>query len=171
MAGNGPAPKDPGTRRRRNVAVGKTLLPSNGRDGEMPVWPLRTVTRVTANLLNQADLSESDRAIPIGQDAVRDEAREAEVWERLWRSPQAVAWERSGAHLDVALYVRLFVQAEGGDMKAAAEARQWSDRLGLNPKAMRSLLWEVTDDEVAAKREESVPSKAASKRAQLKIVG
>jgi hypothetical protein len=52
-----------------------------------------------------------------------------------------------------------------------AEVRQMEDRLGLNPKAMRSLLWEVTSDEVGEKRDESVPSKATTKRAELKIVG
>ncbi len=45
------------------------------------------------------------------------------------------------------------------------------DRLGLNPKALRSLLWEVTSDEVAERRDESKVSKATSKRAELKVVG
>lgn len=155
MAGNGPPPKDPGARRRRNASVGKTLLPSNGRQGDVPVWPLLPPT-------SHADGDEGE---------VGTVERELDVWTRLWKSPQAVAWERAGADLDVALYVRHLVQAESGDMKAAVEARQWSDRLGLNPKAMRSLLWEVTEDEVGEKRDESVPSKAKSKRAQLKIVG
>jgi hypothetical protein len=52
-----------------------------------------------------------------------------------------------------------------------AEVRQMEDRLGLNPKAMRSLLWEVTSDELSEKRDESKTSKATSKRAELKIVG
>lgn len=130
------------------------------------------MTETVAHLLNQDDLSEKDQALPIGQDAIRAEARELEVWERLWRSPQAVAWERSGSEIDVAVYVRHLVAAEGGDMKAASEARQWSDRLGLNPKAMRSLLWEVADlDEVSDKRVAEKPSRTAAKRAELKIVG
>jgi hypothetical protein len=171
MAGNGPAPKDPTSRRRRNVAVGKTLLPAEGRIGETPEWPLRTFTDITAHLLNEDELGDGSKKIPLGRDAQRFERRELEVWERLWKSPQAVAWERAGAHIDVAVYVRHLVQAEYGDMKAAAEARQWSDRLGLNPKAMRSLLWEVTSDEVAEKRDETKPSKSTTKRAELKIVG
>lgn len=172
MAGTGPAPKDPGARRRRNAAVGKTYLPADGRVGETPIWPLRMATTVTANILNQDELGDNAN-VPIGADAVRDERRELEVWERLWRSPQAVAWERSGSEIDVAIYVRHLVQAEGGDMKAASEARQWSDRLGLNPKAMRSLLWEIVDlDEVAEKRTSApTTSRTAAKRTQLKIVG
>jgi predicted ArsR family transcriptional regulator len=34
-----------------------------------------------------------------------------------------------------------------------AEARQLEDRLGLTPKAMRMLLWEVVADEVADQRQ------------------
>jgi len=67
----------------------------------------------------------------------------------------------------------LLERSEDIDASAAilGEVRQLEDRLGLNPKSMRSLLWEVTDDEVSEKRDESKPSKAASKRAELKIVG
>lgn len=141
----GPAPSDPSTRRRRNASVGKTLLPAGGRSGVAPVWPI-------------AGASEPD------------------VWAELWSSPQAVAWERLGWTRVVARYALLVAVAErDGDGAPAAtllaELRQMEDRLGLNPKAMRSLLWEVTSDEVGEKRDESVPSKSASKRAQLKIVG
>lgn len=40
-------------------------------------------------------------------------------------------------------------------MKALAEARQFEDRLGLTPKAMRLLLWEITSDEVEEQRKSS----------------
>ena len=138
----GPAPKDPSSRRRRNVSVGKTLLPAGGRDGVVPAWPFSG-------------------------------ASEPETWAELWGTPQSVAWERAGWTRTVARYALLLSEVEVPDAKASilAEVRQLEDRLGLNPKAMRSLLWEVTSDEVAEKRDESVPSKAASKRAQLKIVG
>lgn len=158
MAGNGPAPKDPAARRRRNTSVGKTLLPANGRTGATPAWPLLKfgATRAAAGVSARAAV----------------EKREAALWARLWKSPQAVAWQRDGSELDVAMYVRHMVSAEGGDMKAAAEARQWSDRLGLNPKAMRSLLWEVAGDEVAERRDSrATTSRTAAKRRDLKIVG
>lgn len=137
----GPAPKDPASRRRRNAAVGKTLLPAGGREGDAPVWPLSS--------------------------------GEPDVWAELWASPQASAWERFGWTRVVARYALLLERSEDVDAPAAilGEVRQLEDRLGLNPKSMRSLLWEVTDDELSGKRDESKPSKAASKRAQLKIVG
>ena len=138
----GPAPKDPVSRRRRNVAVGKTLLPANGRVGETPAWPFSMVA-------------------------------EPDVWAELWSTPQASAWERQGWTRVVARYAMLLSEVEQPDAKGTilGEVRQLEDRLGLNPKAMRSLLWEIASDEVAEKRDESKPSKAASKRAQLKIVG
>ncbi|WP_074848216.1 hypothetical protein [Gordonia westfalica] len=48
-------------------------------------------------------------------------------------------WEESHTHREVAQYVRWKVRAEQGDLKAAAEARQLSDRLGLNPLALMRL--------------------------------
>jgi hypothetical protein len=46
--------------------------------------------------------------------------------------------------------------AENLDKDAMAEARQLEDRLGLTPKSMRMLLWEITVDEVTEKRQSSV---------------
>ena len=138
---SGPAQKDPATRRRRNVSVGKTLLPAGGREGDVPEWPLALVP-------------------------------ESSPWADLWHTPQSVAWERLGYFRVVARYSLLLELAEdGAAAPIQSEVRQLEDRLGLTPKAMRMLLWEVSSDEVAEKRDESVPSKSTSKRAQLKIVG
>ncbi|MGH7393560.1 MAG: hypothetical protein ACREM3_29525 [Candidatus Rokuibacteriota bacterium] len=95
-----------------------------------------------------------------------DVVREAEdrMWAEVWATPQAVAWERLGWTRDVAQYVRWKVQAEMGDLDAAKEARMWSDRLGLNPKAMRMLLWEIVSDEVTERRREP------AKRRRIKAV-
>ena len=142
----GPAPKDPSSRRRRNATVGKTMLPAGGRQGDVPVWPILART-------------------------------EPDVWADLWRTPQASAWEAQGWTRVVARYALLIEATEDPNPENSpsaailAEVRQMEDRLGLNPKAMRSLLWEVTSDEVAERRDGSKVSKATSKRAELKIVG
>jgi hypothetical protein len=49
------------------------------------------------------------------------------------------------------------VEAEKRDApaKSMLEARQLEDRLGLTPKAMRMLLWEIVSDEVAEQRQET----------------
>ena len=46
-----------------------------------------------------------------------------------------------------------------------SEARQLEDRLGLTPKAMRMLLWEIVTDEVTEKR-----SQATGARDRVKAV-
>lgn len=140
----GPAPKDPASRRRRNAAVGKTILPAGGRVGDVPAWPIFEVD-------------------------------EPSVWASLWSLPQAAAWERDHMQMVLADYAILRARLYADDAPSAsllAEKRNQETVLGLNPKAMRSLLWEVADsDEVAEKRVTDQPSRTAAKRAQLKIVG
>lgn len=68
-------------------------------------------------------------------------AAEARLWAEVWTRPQAKLWHRKSAAGDVALYVRMAVRAEHCDWRAASEARQWSDRLGLNPLALTRLRW------------------------------
>ncbi len=114
---------------RRNARNGPVTLPAAGRDGDVPVWPLST-------------------------DATGDEAG---AWRQLWATPQAVAWEQLGWTRTVARYCRLLVACEQPDASAAmhAAATALEDRLGLTPKAMRLLLWQIASDEVAEKRQES----------------
>lgn len=122
---------------------GITNLPQGGRRGAPPPWP-------TPGLL-----TEDERLL----------------WEQLWSSPQAAAWERMGVATcrEVARYCRLLIVAEGSGAKAAdhAQATALGDRLGLTPKAMRLLMWQVAPDEVAERREQ--PAKSA--RGRIKAVG
>jgi hypothetical protein len=111
---------------RRNSRVGPLRLPAEGRGGPTPSWPLSG-----------------------------PEDAESRVWSELWATPQAVAWERLGWTRVVARYARLVVAAEDLNKDALAEARQLEDRLGLTPKAMRLLLWEIVADEVQQQRETS----------------
>jgi hypothetical protein len=112
----GPAPNP--NARRRNARPAFRRLPSAGRRGELPAWPLSS----------------------------RASAAERGLWAELWASPQAVAWEELGWIRTVARYTRITIAAERPRAIAAvmSEARQLEDRLGLNPKAMRSLGWEIT---------------------------
>jgi hypothetical protein len=116
------------------------LLPAGGRTGAAPRWPLAVA--------------------------------KPSLWTGLWKSPQAVVWERGGMVRVVARYAILLTQAESVDASAAllGEVRQLEDRLGLNPKAMRSLLWEVSSDEVGEKRSEAAVSTADAARSRLRVV-
>lgn len=116
----GPAPNP--NARRRNARPSFRRLPAAGRRGDAPRWPLS---------------SKASRA-------------EQVLWLELWASPQAVAWDELGWTRTVARYTRITIAAERPNATAAVmgESRQLEDRLGLNPKAMRSLGWEVTTPEV-----------------------
>jgi hypothetical protein len=123
---------------RRNARSGVTMLPAGGRQGDPPDWPFA--------LLSPAEL---------------------ELWRQLWASPQAVAWERHGWIRVVARYCRVAVVAEELNKDALSEARQLEDRLGLTPKAMRMLMWQIATDEVAEKRQDG----SAGARGRIKAVG
>jgi predicted ArsR family transcriptional regulator len=66
----------------------------------------------------------------------------------------------------VARYCRVVLVAEGLNKDALAEARQLEDRLGLTPKSMRMLLWEIVADEVGQRREA-----ASGARGRIRAVG
>ena len=135
---SGPPP-DPNSRRQQTKAQasGWLDLPANGRTGPAPAWPF-----------------------------ARTLDGEIEVWESLWASPQSVAWEALAVSpRDVATYVRFSVLGEESK-DAANEARQWSDRLGLNPAAMLRNRWRIKADELQEKRTERA---APKKRRSLKV--
>lgn len=139
---SGPAPDPNALRReRKSDRDGWLSLPADGFRGSVPLWPF-----------------------PKGS------TRERSVWAKLWRTPQAAAWVSLAVWpSDVALFVRLSVEAENGDLKAASEARQWNDRLGLNPDAMLRKRWRIAPDEVAPKRKPA-EVKRTSSRSRLKVV-
>jgi hypothetical protein len=142
MPGTGPAPNPQSRKQSGSQAHTWTDLPSEGYQGPVPVWPL----------------------------SVNDDSgdRELEVWRTIWRTPQAAAWIRLGWVHDVAIYVRFMVVAESGNIKAATESRQWSDRLGLNPTAMLKNRWRIKADDLDDKRTEK--STPARKARRLKVV-
>lgn len=106
---------------------GPMQLPAEGRKGGAPEWPLEG----------------------------RQSAAEKRAWAELWRTPQAVAWERLGWMRTVARYCRFMLAAEHPSAQPAllAQVTAMEDRLGLTPKAMRLLLWEIVTDEVTEKRQ------------------
>ena len=112
----GPAGKRGGNRNGVNAYVNH-LLPAGGRKGKAPAWPF------------------PGRA-PAG-------------WAELWRRPQAVMWEQNQSELAVARYLKLRhlidEAIEDGSAKPAhfSELRNTEDSLGLSPKGMQNLKWEI----------------------------
>lgn len=129
---------------RRNARVGVVWLPARGREGAPPPWPL------------PGEMSDEEN----------------DAWAELWATPQAHAWERLGWIRTVARYCRLMVRTEDPTAYAAlhAQATALEDRLGLTPKSMRLLLWQIAPDEMADKRAEKakdVPEDELSLRRRL----
>lgn len=184
----GPAPKAEPVR--RNSRVGPLRLPAEGRKGEPPPWPLNPDLTMTVRLqmlndeiddLSLVALGDDDEAVKAERQLLRLRVKaetltaqieqqaelEAQLWAQLWATPQAVAWERLGYTRVVGRYVRLLIAAETLDRNALAESRQLEDRLGLTPKSMRMLLWEIVSDEVAEKR---TAKKTTPARRRMKAV-
>lgn len=113
-----PGPPPQKNARRRNARPDWRQLPAAGREGPVPEFPLGKPSKAVAAL-----------------------------WDELWHSPQAVAWEDLGWTRVVARYTKLVLVAEKPDAPAAllAEVRQLEDRLGLSPMAMRRLQWEIEE--------------------------
>lgn len=138
-ARSGP-PADPNALRRSSSSDGEWLtLPASGRPGNAPAWPLTTAS-----------------------------AREREIWRRLWKLPQAVAWQQLLLHDQVALYCRRLAIAEHPDATAAEAtlARQLQDALGLSAPGLRSMRWRIEQVEKTKKPE--VPLSSA--RDRLRVV-
>lgn len=190
MAGMGPAPKPANQRARRNATVAMTSLPSEGRQGPPPRWPLPADLRLRAEqavararireiLVKIDDCRDGRKAAALNKELGKVQERvalitqqlrlqrEAELalWTELWATPQAAQWERMRWTREVASYVRYRVMGELGDLDQAKEARQWSDRLGLSPLAMLRLRWQVVPDELAARRDQRTEPDPATRPA------
>lgn len=140
---SGPAP-DPHALRRDREAGQWVTLPAEGRTGPTPEWPLTDPT-----------------------------ARELELWQQLWRKPQALLWERNGQHHEVAMYCRRFAAAEVPDAPVALGTlvRQMMDSLLLTIPAMRSARVQIAGGEGKAEAE-SKPARrrGGGSRARLTVV-
>lgn len=139
---SGPAPDPNALRRARKDDQGSwTLLPAEGRTSPVPRWPAPTQTD-----------------------------REAELWEEMWATPQALIWERDGLKHYVAMFVRLLAEAEVE--KASAENRKtvrmmYGD-LYLTSDSMARARIRITADEVGEARQ-AKPARASA-RSRLKVV-
>lgn len=178
---SGPPPKDPDQRVRRNKTPGLNQLPAGGRTGPIPTFPLGPDLHTLAKLrvaeskvealeMKRAEgMKVSESTMTVAEEKVAtlllvvegQSERELALWEKLWRTPQAVEWQASGWLEEVALYTRWMVLAASGDLDAGKEARQYADRLGLTPLAMARLRWTVAFDEAPQQQGGTSPAAPA----------
>ena len=141
MSSRSGRPPDPSAQRRERDEGEWIVLPSEGRTGRAPKWPL-------------------DGGMT---------PREKTLWKRLWAMPQAVMWERLELLHEVAVYARRFTEAEqrGAPVNVGTLVRQMSDSLGLTTPGLRMNRWKI---EAAPEQPHNVETTAPSARDRLKAV-
>lgn len=115
---SGPAPDPEAVRRDRpDDQASWWVLDEAGRKGKLPGWPLTPAAS----------------------------KREQSVWSKLWKLPQAIAWESNRSEFEVALYVRRFCEAEQRNTATnlSTLVRQMADSLGLTTVGLRSNRWRI----------------------------
>lgn len=116
--------------------------------------------------LDRAAMAEGVLALKIEQ--ARD--AEVELWDLLWRTPQAIMWDQSEAFgRMVAQFVRWNVRAEQGDIKAAPEARLRGAELGLTPLSLLRLRRDIAETEAAEGREKDARERRAARRPKAQV--
>lgn len=143
-ARSGPAP-DPNALRRDRPSDkdGWTTLPAEGRQGDAPAWPLTGQSK-----------------------------REKDLWADEWKRPQAVQWERTGAALEVALFVRNLAAVEKPDapVNLGTLVKQQMEGLGISQDGLAKRRWRIAVDEVSERRTEKPAPAKKSARDRFKVV-
>jgi hypothetical protein len=141
---NSGPPPDPQALRRDRPSDAATWihLPAAGRQGDPPAFPLPRPTM-----------------------------REKAIWEREWRRPQAIEWERLGLHEEVAMYVRIFATAERSNDKGADKARgrlpYYQQDLGLNLGGLKLRRWII--DSAPEQRQATPPNDTDRQSAKARL--
>lgn len=140
-ARSGPAP-DPDALRRERDGDSWITLPVEGRKGKAPAWPLSAKSK-----------------------------RESTLWDREWKRPQAVEWERNGQEVEVAMYVRTLVASEKLDATQGMRnlLRQQMEALGISLPGLARNQWRIGEASGAAATSKPTPS-AAQGRNRFKVV-
>lgn len=166
-ARSGPAPDPNALRRDRKDDAAWVTLPSEGYQGEIPAFPLPKVSVFDIYWEDKKRVKVFD---PDATEALWD--REVDLWESLWRKPQAYMWARLGLSYEVAAYVRAFIKSvsEDGNASDRTAALRMSAEIGLSLPGMHQQRWKFAEDEVAAKRQSTPAKRGATVKNRLKAV-
>ena len=86
-------------------------------------------------------------------------AREIEVWDQAWRTPQAIQWaQEPWRWRTVSLWVRWSVKMEDPEAPAAtaAAATRLADQIGLTPAGLKENGWAIGTVEVTKAEEKQI---------------
>lgn len=140
---SGPAPKE-GSGRSDVRGFSLTALPAEGFKGDPPDFPLPQAS-----------------------------TRELEVWEDVWRTPQACAWSMPSERWrtrSVAMWVRLSVRCEDPEVGAAhlGQLHRFADQIGLTTAGLAEMGWKVAVDQIAEKAAHRPVEPAAKPQRRLR---
>lgn len=133
-------------------AFNPTALPARGRAGNPPAFPL-------------------PKKGSSGTAADSFRKRELAIWREVWKTPQAVAWEREPYRWPtVAEFCRLkaIVESESSNAAMFARLREYRNEIGLSPDGLKANGWAIAPDELAAKRAERTTKPAEEKPAPVR---
>jgi len=136
-------------------------LPARGRKGRTPAFPLPKIVRFIAGL------NDSGKSIKLPDTSASNAFRKRELalWGELWKTPQAVAWERETWRWPtIARYARICATTElEPDASAALLSRERELRIecGLTPDGLKLNGWAIAPDQLAEKRAEKKTAPAA----------
>lgn len=119
-------------------------LPARGRTGRAPAFPL-----------------------PVGVIEKAARSRELELWAELWKTPQALWWERNPwLWLTVAKYCRVMVATESAPAASAAllsRERELRNECALSPDGLKMNGLAIAPDQLAERRAAKKSTAAAEK--------
>lgn len=140
--------------------INVTALPSEGYAGRVPAFPLPKISR---------GFTADGRANRAATDSFR--RREMEIWQQIWKSPQAAAWSLdSWRWPTVGEYCRIKAAVElDPDSNAAllSRLREYRNEVGLSPDGMKMNGWAIAVNQVAqqaAKKAGAAPAKKPTRR-------
>lgn len=166
---------DPMSGRSLTRGVNLSALPSDGFAGEVPAFPLPRVVVLTETFEDGAKFKAPDESASAGRND-----REHELWEWAWSTPQACAWSLDPWRWQaIAMWVRVSALCESPDATAADKGslHRFADQIGLTPAGLKENGWQISRDEVGAKRDEkdsaavSSGKKLSARERRLKAVG
>lgn len=168
---SGPAP-DPASGRSERRGYKLTELPAEGFDGPVPAFPLMKRAVYYTEWVDK----KPERHIDLdATEAVAE--REAELWEWVWRTPQACAWSMPSEAwrlMTIAMWVRTMVICESSEATAADKnsLHRFADQIGLTTAGLAEMGWAVKRDEVGERRveREAEPPVRRSSRDRMKVV-
>ena len=143
-------------------------LPAGGRKGRTPAFPLPKIIRYIASL----DDNGKNLRLPDAGVSNAFRKRELELWKELWKTPQAVAWEREPYRLPtIAKYCRVMASTEvepDGSAALLSRERELRNECGLSPDGLKANGWAIAPDQMAEKRAEKKTTAPAAKPAPVR---